>query len=177
MENQAPQLKTRKPKLTKKQRVFVANYAETENGTKSALAAYDTKDPIVAKSIATENLTKPPIINAIEDKRKSLRQALIDKGIDEDKIAEKIDVLLNAEEKVFRNNVSTGEIEEIGTKTDFTAVDKGLKHATAIFGIVPEGNKTPSNVTYNFLFSKETQESIAIINKTIKEKLINVQPD
>ncbi len=87
-----------------------------------------------------------------------LRQALEAKGINPARIADKIDVLLNA---VDRNGFD-----------DYTAIDKGLKHATAIYGITedkPQENKT----TYNFLFSNEAQAQVAIINENIKRMLTN----
>ena len=168
--------KLKKVKLTKKQKGFVNDFVIDENGTKAALNNYDIKgkDPInIANQIAIENLQKPTIVEAIETKRMSLREALVEQGITEKRIAEKIDVLLNAEKKTFRNNVSTGEIEEIGCETDYAAVDKGLKHATAIYGITPEGPTNQLNVTYNFLFSADTQNRIKAINEEIKAKLIN----
>jgi len=51
-----------KGKLTPKQKKFADKYLETGNGTKSALAAYDTEDYQTAASIAEENLKKPEII-------------------------------------------------------------------------------------------------------------------
>lgn len=51
--------------LTKKQRGFVKDYIQTGNGTKSALKNYDTEDYGTAQNIASENLTKPIIVNAI----------------------------------------------------------------------------------------------------------------
>lgn len=47
--------------LTKKQRGFVNDYADTGNGTRAALDNYDTKDYKTASVIATENLGKPSI--------------------------------------------------------------------------------------------------------------------
>lgn len=178
MTTEKPQLKTRKPKLTKKQKGFAKDYAITENGTEAALKNYDIKGKKperIAAAIASENLTVPSIVEEIDNKRKSLKQALIDKGIDENKIAEKVDVLLEAKKPIWEE--VDGQMEHVGDEIDFTAVDKGLKHATAIFGITPEGNRPPISVTYNFLFSKETQERIKIINEEIKNKLINVEPD
>lgn len=163
MKTKEIQPKTQKHKLTKKQKGFVNDYSIDENGTKAALNNYNTDKSVVAANIASENLTKPYIVEAIEDNRMSLREALIEQGITEKRIAEKIDVLLNATSQEGQ--------------PDFTAVDKGLKHATAIYGIIPDGPKVNQSVTYNFLFSKETQDQIAIINKTIKDKLINVQPN
>lgn len=178
METIIPQQK-KLQKLTKKQRGFVKDYLLLdENGTQAALKNYKintkhgTKNEYqVAASIATENLNKPYIIEAIEVKRKSLRQALLDKGIDEDYLADKVNVLLTAEKKTFRNNVSTGEIEEIGVEPDFTAIDKGLKHATTIFGIEDPDKPKTLNSTYNFIFNKETQKEILDIDNIIKEKL------
>lgn len=55
-------------RLTSKQRKFVNAFVETEgNGTQSALQAYDTTDTNVAAAIASENLNKPKIINALEE--------------------------------------------------------------------------------------------------------------
>lgn len=54
-------------RLSKKQRGFIKDYVETGNGTKAALKNYDTKEYHVAQSIASENLSKPIIINAIDE--------------------------------------------------------------------------------------------------------------
>jgi hypothetical protein len=174
------QPKVKKVKLTKKQKGFVKDFAIDENGTKAALNHYDIegKQPEkIAAAIASENLTKPNIVDAIEQEKVNLKQSLLDEGINGKRIAEKINVLLNAEKKTFRNNVTTGEVEEVATETDYAAVDKGLKHATAIFGITPEGQTHQNNVTYNFLFSPETQNKIREINEVIKAKLINNEPN
>lgn len=52
-------------RLTKKERGFVKEILKGKNGTEAALAAYDTDKPLTAASIASENLTKPKIVNAI----------------------------------------------------------------------------------------------------------------
>lgn len=94
-----------------------------------------------------------------------LRKALEIQGINPKRIAEKIDVLLNAADKEGNS--------------DYTAIDKGLKHATAIYGITEEPPKNPSNNTYNFIFSPETQADVKAIEDKIKARLIqrNVQSD
>jgi hypothetical protein len=51
--------------LSVKQRRFVAEYARSGNGTQAALIAYDTDDPHTAHSIASENLRKPAIQDAV----------------------------------------------------------------------------------------------------------------
>lgn len=144
------------PKLSKKQRGFVKDYVETENGTQSVLNNYDTTDYKTASVIASENLDKPSIQVAIENKRKSLRQALIDKGITEDYLADKVDILLTAKDQNGLN--------------DYTAIDKGLKHATSIYGI-EDPDKPKNNNTYNFIFNKENQKDIIEIEERIKERL------
>jgi len=107
-----------------------------------------------------------------------LREALIAQGINPQKIAEKIGVLLNAEKKTFRNNVSSGEIEEVGVEPDYTAIDKGLKHATAIYGITEDKPQEGSRNTYNFIFAPQTQEKIRQMDNEIKNLLIqNVKED
>ncbi|MCC6323464.1 terminase small subunit [Candidatus Nomurabacteria bacterium] len=149
------------PNLTKKQRGFVKDYVAENNGTKAVMKNYDTKNVVVAASIAAENLGKPYIVEAIEIKRKSLKQALIEVGVDEKKIAEKINVLLEA-------------TDESGKK-DYTAIDKGLKHATAIYGVTSEPDSKQSNLTYNFIFSEEVQGRVKLINEEIKAKLLSAR--
>jgi hypothetical protein len=167
--------KTKKPKLTKKQADFVREYVRTGNGTQAALKAYDIESPqphSVASVIAAENLVKPSVAQAIEIEQETLKSALIKQGITPEKIAEKIEVLLNATEPIYKNNNETGEIEHVGDKTDFTAIDKGIKHATNIYGIEDPSDKPRNQTTYNFIFNAETQEKIQAIEAEIKAKLI-----
>lgn len=58
---------TTKQKLTKKQRGFVKDYVETGNGVVSAMKNYDVKDYNTAAVIASENITKPNIVKAIDE--------------------------------------------------------------------------------------------------------------
>ena len=62
-----PKAKEKKQRLTDKQRLFVAYYLATLNGTEAALQAYDAKDRLVAANIASENLRKPYIRAAINE--------------------------------------------------------------------------------------------------------------
>jgi len=153
MENQQKTL----PKLTKKQRGFVNDYIETENGTQSALKNYDTKDYKTASVIAAENLDKPSIQVAIEDKRKSLKEALIGKGITEDYLADKVNILLTA-------------VDEKGND-DYTAIDKGLKHATTIYGV--ESPDKPKENVYNFFFEPKFQQNIRSYDENLKNLILN----
>lgn len=149
------------PKLTKKQRGFVKDYVLSGNGQESALNNYEIEGEDkenIARSIASQNLTKLNVIKAIEIKTETLKSALEKKGITPEKIADKINVLLDAKDEKGLN--------------DYTAIDKGLKHSTSIYGITPELPPNQSNITYNFLFSSETQDRIKAINEEIKANLI-----
>jgi hypothetical protein len=69
-------------KLTKKQKGFVKDYIKTGNGTQSALNNYDIdsdKPEKVASVIATENLAKPSIINAIKSIADRIPDELLEK--------------------------------------------------------------------------------------------------
>lgn len=152
--------KEKKPrKLTKKERGFVQDYVLTENGTQSALKNYDTENHKTASVIASENLGKPRIQAAILETQKTLKQALIENGVTPEYIAKKVNVLLTATDK--------------DGNQDFTAVDKGLKHATNIYGVEDPADKPKSsNTTYNFIFSPEVQENIKHMEVKIKEQLL-----
>lgn len=51
--------------LTLKQRIFIKEYIEHRNGVKAALLAYNTRDYSTAGMIASENLKKPKIVEAL----------------------------------------------------------------------------------------------------------------
>ena len=57
-------------RLTLKQLKFIQIYIETGNATKAAMTAYRCKNENVAKSLGSENLTKPDIACEIEKYRK-----------------------------------------------------------------------------------------------------------
>jgi len=86
-----------------------------------------------------------------------LKKALLAQGITPQKIAKKIDVLLEAKDR-FK-------------KDDYQAIDKGLKHATAIFGVVQEKPPGENKTTYNFIFSTEVRERVREMEEEIKSLL------
>jgi len=57
-------------RLTLKQLKFIQIYIETGNATKAAMTAYRCKNENVAKSLGSENLTKPDIACEIDKYRK-----------------------------------------------------------------------------------------------------------
>jgi len=78
-------------RLTLKQLKFVQLYIETGNATKAAMTAYRCKNENTAKSLGSENLTKPDIACEIEKYRKegglSIQKAInaINDGYDAEK--------------------------------------------------------------------------------------------
>jgi len=163
--NQTQQKKL--PKLTKKMRGFVNDYVLEENGVKASLNNYNIgskggkmteENKInIANAIAVENLQKPIIQEAIEVKRKSLKEALVEEGIDEKYIAQKVNILLKA-------------VTEKGM-IDYTAVDKGLKHAKEIYGV--EDSDKPKENVYNFFFDPKFQQNIKNYDQHLKEQILN----
>ena len=115
-----------KDKLTKQDKIFVKAIVETGNGTASAKKAYGYKDDNVAGVMANKRLRKVKIQKAI----KSIADSIPDNLLIEKHIA-----LLNKEEVVTKNNMSTGEVDIIKTgQIDPQAVKAGLDMAYKIKG-------------------------------------------
>ena len=144
------------PKLRPKQKVFVNEFARTGNGTQAALKAYEIESPNkidVAKSIASENLTKPYIIEAVEITQVTLRDALIKQGVTPQKFAIKVDELLE--------------------NPNYKSVDAGLRHASNVFG-VEDGEKPKMQMNYNFFFSPDLRKKVQTMEAEIKQALSDV---
>lgn len=155
------QTKPKRVHLKPKEKEFAIKFVKNnENLTKTAQEVFKIEDPNYAHVKATRMIQKDIVVKEIEIQRETLKSALEKKGITPEKIADKINVLLDAED------LETG-------KKDYTAIDKGLKHAKEIYGIESEDDKRKVNTTYNFIFSKEIQEQIRISNEIIKAKLIS----
>lgn len=86
-------------RLTKKQRIFVNEYADTGNGTRAALEAYDTDDEDVAAVIAVENLGKPKI-------QEELRKL----GFDSNNAKRVVSNILNDETAEAKDRLKASEI-------------------------------------------------------------------
>jgi len=153
--NQTQQKKL--PKLTKQDEDFVEKVVITGKLTKSAQEAYKLDNQRYAGVKAQRMITKDNIINAIEIKRETLKSALEKEGITPTYIAQKVNVLLQA-------------IDDKG-KTDFTAVDKGLKHAKDIYGV--EDSDKPKENVYNFFFDPKFQQNIKNYDQHLKEQILN----
>ncbi len=118
-------------RLTKKEKGFVKDFVETGNGTKSALNNYDTDDDNVAANIASVNLTKPKIQNAILSIAEQIPDSLL---------VEKHLELLNVPKKVrtYIKGDLTDEYEEI----DSQAIKAGLDMAYKLKGSYASEKRT-----------------------------------
>ncbi len=128
-----------KDKLTKQDKVFVKAIVKTGNGTRSVLKAYpNIKSVDVAGNKGHRLLRKAKIQKAIM----SIADSIPDKLL-----IEKHKALLNKEEVITKNNMTTGEVEIIPTgQIDTQAVKAGLDMAYKIKG-------TYANVKIDLQFS------------------------
>lgn len=130
--------------LTKKEKGFVKDYVETENGTQSVLNNYDTEDANSAGVIASQNLKKVRIQEAIQELKSTIAEALPDELL----IAKHLEGL-EAGKTIYRNNVSTKEVEEVGYEPDYLVRHKYLDSAYKIKGSYAAEKSVNLNLTAN----------------------------
>lgn len=128
--------------LTRKQKIFVKGVVEGKTQTAAALEAYDT-DYNTARSIGTENLTKPAIVKAIHE------------ALPDDLLATKHLALLN-------------KLDERG-EIDVQAVKSGLDMAYKIKGSYAPEKRTSLNV--NIGGQKEDKDGLEAIRQEYIQKL------
>ena len=158
MENQQIQQK-KLPKLKPKEKEFVKTLVRknNENGSLTVKEVFGINNDDYARVKAHRLITKANVSQAIEQEKETLKSALEKEGITPVKIAQTINELLDA-------------TDDKGNK-DFTAKDKGLKHALSIHG-VEEPNKPKENV-YNFFFEPKFQQNIKNYDQYLKEQILN----
>lgn len=114
-------------KLTMKEQKFVEEFVRTGNGVRSALAVYDTKSYKVASNIASTNLDKPRIQEAVKSIAESIPDSLLLKVHLEG---------LEASKKVVKTDPETGESEEIGVMPDYATRHKYLDTGYKLKGLL-----------------------------------------
>lgn len=147
-------------KLTIKQRTFVQKLLETGNGTQAALAAYNTNSSDVAKVIASENLTKPNVREAIE-------HALEASGLTDTYISE-----------ILRKVTEAG----IGVKATNSDSLRGLDMMLKLKGAYPSVTQKSAHLRVemrNTLENKsyaELKKDLEELNKKTQELLSDIRP-
>lgn len=152
------------PKLTRKQKGFVNDYIKSGNGTQSVLNNYDIesdKPERVASVIAVENLAKPNIIKAIQER------------LPDDLLEKKHLALLNKMEMIDIESPEGNKMRIEGDQIDAQAVAKGLDMAYKIKGAYGDSEKPKEKGTniYNFFFNKDIQDKVQDLESNIKEHL------
>jgi len=151
---------TKKLHLKPKEKEFVKTlvHKNNENGTETAKEVFGIENDGYARLKAHRLITKDNVSQAIEIERETLKSALEKKGITPIKIADKINELLDA---------TIGET----SKPDVNAIDKGLKHATNIYGV--EDAEKPKENVYNFFFEPKFQQNIRSYDENLKNLILN----
>lgn len=128
-------------KLTLKQKGFVGDYLATGNASLAVQKNYDVKDNATARTIGSENLTKPNIKESIED-------ALERQGLTNTHLASKVAELVNAKKRftVLRKD----DAEIIKEEVDTYAVKSGLEFAFKLKNLRKGGVEAPE-----FIFDDE----------------------
>lgn len=150
--------------LTRKQKGFVKDYIKTGNGEVSARNNYDVANDNTARSIASENLTKPNIKKAIAD------------AIPDELLTERHLELLNKREIV--NDIDRGP--------DVQAVTKALDMGYKIKGTYAPEKNVNVNVELesdedikliadqlNALHSRTNQESDGVVSDPMDSEVQN----
>lgn len=122
-------------KLTKKQEEFAKSYLDTGNATKAVIeAGYDVKNNEVARSIGSENLTKPNIIEYLSSKAEKAASVIYD-------------LCLNAENETVKLNASKDILDRAGykptDKVDHTTNGKSLPQP--ILNVIQPNNSNEQN--------------------------------
>lgn len=145
--------------LTPRWAAFIGHYIESGSARQSAIKAG------FSQQYADVITTRFP-----DKVRESLNDALNNKGITSEKIAEKINTLLDATTPIYKNNNETGEVEHVGDKPDYQAVDKGITHAIKIG--VGGGYAAEKKQTVNLNVDvTEDSSDISKIRQEYEEKL------
>lgn len=152
--------KTKRKVATKeKEREFARKLVKNNgNKTKTAKEVYGISSDDYAYTKARRLVGKERIQQLVKEEEENLKQALIKQGITPEKIAERIGTLLHATDKEGNQ--------------EYSAIDKGLKHAKEIYGIEDSDNKKTSNV-YQFFHNPTFQQNLQKYDQNFKEQLLN----
>lgn len=136
-----------KPKLTVKQAKFVKAKAEGKTGVEAAMLAYETSDYNTAAVIASENLNKPNIQEAVQE-------SMVKQGIDVDSVVKPIVDGLLAYKTGFNKD---GEFMEFGP--DHSTRLKAAGMALDLMGAKKSGEGgTNVNINFNQIAQKDKEE-------------------
>lgn len=156
-----PKKRAKTARLSHKEKGFISDIIKGETGVQSALKNYDTDDYMTAANIASENLKKPKIIDAIN------------RLLPDELLAKKHLQLLNKTEKKFD---SEGNL--LSEEPETQAVSKALDMAYKLKGGYSEQDiPTPKgNTTYNFILNQSFKDKIKPLEDELKTQFRNAKP-
>ena len=136
-------------KLSHKEKGFVKDIAKGKTGVRAALDNYDTKDYSTAASIATENLKKPHIIEAVKSIAEQIPDDLLVKRHNEllNKRGKRTIVSYVEEENEEGDLKMVRQEKEVDDGPDTFAVTRGLEMAYKL-----KGSFAPEKVNHNVKF-------------------------
>ena len=140
-------------KLTKKEKGFVRDYVETGNGTVAALKNYNVNSTKTAGSIATENLTKPVIIEAIKNLANEIPNKLV--------IEKHLELLKRTEIRVINDSDGNPKVFDTG-KADINALHYGLDMAYKLKGSYAPIKQVNANVNFGKLEEMTNDELLKL---------------
>jgi hypothetical protein len=161
----------KKPKLTKKQRGFVKDYVLTENGVQSALKNYDVVDYKTASVIASENLDKPYIREAIEVEQKTLAERIPDDLLERVMLEGLQATKMDGKGGMTIGFGKDGDVEGIG-HTEMQYPDYAVRHKYLDSAFKLKGSYAPEkSVSVNLNATIENAEQGTEIAEEYEEKL------
>ena len=136
-------------KLTYKEKGFVKDIAKGKTGVKAAMDNYDVKDYNSAASIASQNLSKLNIKDAVKSIAEQIPDDLLVKRHNEllNKRSKKIVTTYVEEENEDGESKMVAQTKEIDDGPDTFAVTRGLEMAYKL-----KGSFAPEKVNHNVKF-------------------------
>lgn len=100
---------------------------------------------------------------------------LIEKFIPDKKLAKVLDEGLEAGKTIYKNNNSTGEVEEVGYEPDYAVRHKYLETGLKLKGhyTAEMADTKPKENVYNFFFEPKFQQNIKNYDQNLKGQILN----
>ena len=148
--------------LTEKEKGFVKDYKGLGTGSKTVKKHYEVSSDESARAIASENLTKLHIIQAIADR------------IPDDLLEQVHLEGLKASKEVWKNNNESGEIEKVSEEPDYAVRHKYLDSAYKLKGsYAPERLQSVAVNVDIKIENKEMEDLRQEYEEKLKVKLLN----
>ncbi len=141
-------------KLPKNEQIFVKEVAIHGNATKAVRKAFkEIKSPDYIRRKGSDLITKPHIVKAVEEVKKTLADR-----INDDDLIKVHEEGLKASRRVFKNNNSSGEIELVDEEPDYAVRHKYLDSAYKLKGAYAPEKSISLNLNGDIIPTEELLE-------------------